>query len=107
MMISVYYRKEDEWILQKVDEICVRQRKSRSAVILSILEHYFERGKKVGQIFRDMGLISQKQLEDTLKLQEIQKQRKKLGQMLREEGIISERHIQRALTLQRKDDGNA
>jgi len=31
MMISVYYRQEDEWILQKVDEICVRQRKSRSA----------------------------------------------------------------------------
>jgi len=61
----------------------------------------------MGQIFRDMGLISQKQLEDTLKLQEIEKQRKKLGQMLREEGIISERHIQRALTLQRKDDGNA
>ena len=60
MMISVYYRQEDEWILQKVDEICVRQRKSRSAVILSILEHYFERGKKMGQIFRDMGLISEK-----------------------------------------------
>jgi len=102
MMISVYYRQEDEWILQKVDEICVRQRKSRSAVILSILERYFERGKKMGQIFRDMGLISQKQLEDTLKLQEIDKQRKKIGQMLREEGIINERHIQRALTLQRK-----
>jgi hypothetical protein len=49
-----------------------------------------------------MGLISEKQLEDTLKLQEIDKQRKKIGQMLREEGIINERHIQRALTLQSK-----
>lgn len=102
MMVSVYYRKDDKWILQKVDEICITQRKSRSAVILSILERYFEQGKKVGQIFLDMGLLSPKQLEETLKLQDREKQKKRIGEMLMEQGIITERHIQRALMLQKK-----
>jgi hypothetical protein len=100
MVLTIYYRREDEWLLNKVDEVGLRERKSRSAVILSILEQYFERGKRIGEIFQDMGLISLEQLQEALELQEREKRRKKLGQILREKGIVTERHIQRAVALQ-------
>jgi uncharacterized protein (DUF433 family) len=102
MMISIYYRKEDEWLLKKVDKICARERRSRSAVILSLLEQYFEREKKIGEILQDMGFISLEQLQEALELQKREKKQKKLGQILKGKGIISEEHIQRIVGLQRK-----
>lgn len=100
MVITLYSRKEDQWILKKVDEICVRERKSRSAVVLSILEQHFEREKKIGEIFQDMGLISLEQLQEALELQQREKKQKKLGQILKEKGMVTKKHIQKALALQ-------
>ena len=102
MMLNIYYREEDKWLVDKVDHICLSERKSRSAVILSILEDCFERGKKIGQIFQDVGLVSFEQLQDALKLQESKKKGKHLGQILKAQGIVTERHIQKALALQGK-----
>jgi len=99
MILTIYYRKEDEWLLKKIDEICVRERKSKSAVILSILEQCFEQGKKIGEILQDMGLITPEQLREALELQKKEK-RKMLGQILKEREIINERHIQKAIALQ-------
>lgn len=99
MILTIYYRKEDEWLLKKIDEICVRERKSKSAVILSILEQYFEQGKKIGEILQDMRLITLEQLREALELQKKEK-RKMLGQILKEREIINERHIQKAIALQ-------
>ena len=101
-MISIYYRKEDEWLLKKVDKICARERRSRSAVILSLLEQYFEREKKIGEVLQDMGFISLEQLQEALELQKKEKKQKKLGQILKEKGLITERHVQRVVGLQRK-----
>jgi len=101
-MISIYYRKDDAWFLKKVDKICARERRSRSAVILSLLEQYFEQEKKIGEILQDMGFISLEQLQEALELQKKEKKQKKLGQILKGKGIITEEHIQRVVGLQRK-----
>ncbi len=106
MILAIYYHREDEWILHKIDEICMRERKSRSAAILSMLEHHLEREKKIGQILKDMELISQKQLRDALKIQEIEKREEEIGQILKEKGIINEKDIQKALMLQGNLDGD-
>jgi len=100
MMASIYYRKDDEWLLKKVDKICARERRSKSAVILSLLEQYFEQEKKIGEILQDMGFISLEQFEEALQLQKKEKKAKKLGQILKEQGIITEGHIQRVVGLQ-------
>jgi len=102
MMISIYYRKDDAWLLKKVDKICARERRSRSAVILSLLEQYFEQEKKIGKILQDMGFISLEQLQEALEIQKKEKKQKKLGQILKGKGIITEEHVQRAVGLQRK-----
>jgi len=102
MMMSIYYRKEDKWLLEKADEICAREKRSRSAVILSLLEQHFEREKKIGEILQDMGFISLDELQEALELQKKEKKQRKLGQILKEKGIISEKHVQRAVGVQSK-----
>ncbi len=102
MMISIYYRKDDEWLLEKVDEIRARERRSRSAVILSLLEEYFERDRKIGEILKDMGLVSLDELQEALDMQKKHKNEKKLGEILEEKGTVTKNHIQRALGLQRR-----
>ncbi|TET60986.1 ribbon-helix-helix protein, CopG family [Candidatus Aerophobetes bacterium] len=102
MMISIYYRKDDEWLLEKVDEIRARERRSRSAVILSLLEEYFERDRKIGEILKDMGLLSLKELQEAIELQKKHKNEKKLGEILEGKGTVTKSNIQRALGLQRR-----
>lgn len=102
MMISIYYRKDDEWLLEKVDEIRARERRSRSAVILSLLEEYFERDRKIGEILKDMGLLSLKELQEAIDMQKKHKNEKKLGEILEGRGTVTKSNIQRALGLQRR-----
>ena len=102
MMISIYYRKDDEWLLEKVDEIRARERRSRSAVILSLLEEYFERDRKIGEILKDMGLLSLKELQEAIDIQKKHKNEKKLGEILEGKGTVTKSNIQRALGLQRR-----
>jgi len=102
MMISIYYRKDDEWLLEKVDEICARERRSRSAVILSLLEEYFERDRKIGEILKDMGLVSLEELQEAIDTQKKHKNENKLGQILEEKGAVTKNHVQRVVGLQRR-----
>ncbi len=104
MVLTIYYRKDDEWLLSKLEGMGARERKSKSAVILSVLEHYFERGKKIGEILQDMRFISLEHLREALELQKREEKQKKLGQILKEKGMVTERHIQKALALQGYDD---
>ena len=100
MFFSIYYRKEDEWLLKKINEIAAGERRTRSVVIRMILEEYFEQEKKLGEILQDMGFISLEQLEEALQLQKKEKKAKKLGQVLKEQGVITENQIQRVVGLQ-------
>ncbi len=46
MQISFYYTKKDKHLIDKFKQKARKERKSKSAVILSILEEYFEREDK-------------------------------------------------------------
>ena len=48
MQTTIYYIEEDQYLLDLVDQVARRERKSRSAVILSIIEEHFERDKRLG-----------------------------------------------------------
>ena len=100
MVLTIYYRDDDEWLLNKLERIGVRERKSKSAVILSVLENYFERGKKIGEILQDMRFISLEHLQEALEMQKREGKQKKLGQILKAKGVVTEKHIQKALALQ-------
>ena len=43
MQTSIYYSPKDIYLINKVKDKAKRERKSNSAVILSILEEYFKR----------------------------------------------------------------
>jgi len=42
MQTTIYYKDEDAYLLDKVGEKANRERKTKSAVILTILEEYFD-----------------------------------------------------------------
>jgi len=46
MQTSIYYSPKDKYLINKVKDKAKRERKSNSAVILSILEEYFKRKKE-------------------------------------------------------------
>ncbi len=41
MQITIYYREEDRWLIQKLEQAAYAQRKSVSQVIMTALEQYF------------------------------------------------------------------
>ena len=103
MQATIYYREEDEYLLEKVEKLARRKRKSKSAMILSILEEYFEGDKKVGQILKDIGAVSPDQLKKALQKQKNGNHGKRLGEILLDQGIILEIDLDRALELQNKN----
>ncbi|MFB6291408.1 MAG: hypothetical protein ABEJ25_06750 [Candidatus Bipolaricaulia bacterium] len=100
MQTTIYYKEGDEYLIDKVEEKANRERKSKSAVILSILEEYFEGGRRVGEILNDMGAVSSNELKDALKAQE-QGTEKRLGEILLENDYVREVDLDRALQVQR------
>ena len=100
MQMTIYYNDEDRYLVDKVDELANRERKSRSAVILTILEAYFEREKKIGQILQDQGLLSPEDVDQILQSQKEQGDSRKFGELAAEKGLVSLRHVQRALSIQ-------
>lgn len=103
MQMTIYYTKADEYLIDKIDETAYRERKSRSAVILSVLERYFEGEKRLGEILVDMGKLSREQIDDLLERQAESDEHRRLGEMLLEEGLVSEKDLQRALAVQKAD----
>ena len=59
MQTTIYYREEDQYLIDKLQEKANRERKSKNACILSILEEYFESQKKLGEILTDMGILGE------------------------------------------------
>lgn len=54
MQATIYYQERDQYLIDKVEGKANRERKSKSAVILSIIESYFEANKKICQILSDL-----------------------------------------------------
>ncbi|MCF7890491.1 hypothetical protein K9M78_04660 [Candidatus Bipolaricaulota bacterium] len=99
MQTTIYYKDEDEYLIDKVEEKANRERKSKSAVILSILEEYFEAERRIGEILNDMGAVTFDRIKDALEAQE-QGTDKKLGEILVENDYVREVDLDRALQVQ-------
>jgi len=96
---TIYYREEDGFLIEKVEEKANRERKSKSAVILSILEEYFEAERRVGEILKDMGAVSPEEIDDALAEQE-EDSDKKIGEIMVENDYVREVDLDRALQVQ-------
>jgi hypothetical protein len=102
MQMTIYYTKEDQYLIDKIDEMAYRERKSRSAVILTILERYFEGQKKLGEILSDMKKVNPQEIEKVLQLQRKEGNRRRIGELLVEKKVVSEKDVQRALAVQQR-----
>lgn len=100
MQVTLYYNEEDKYILDLVDRIARQQRKSRSAVIMSILEEYFERDKRLGEILVDLGALSPARVDQALREQEREGHRRLIGEILVEKGWVRAQDVERALLIQ-------
>ena len=100
MQTTIYYNSEDSYLMSQVDAKGKRERKSRSAVILSILEEFFESDKRLGEILLDIGVLSHADLSKGLELQKTQFTDKLLGDILLEEEYVTPEAVERALIIQ-------
>jgi predicted transcriptional regulator len=100
MQVTLYYSEEDRYLLDLVDKLALQQRKSRSAVIMSILEEYFEREKRLGEILVDLGAIDPGRVAQALKEQEREGRRRLIGEILVEKGWVKPQDVERALVIQ-------
>ena len=110
MQTTIYYNNEDAYLIGQVDAKSRRERKSRSAVILSILEDYFESDKRLGEILVDIGVLKHTDLCKSLELQKTRFTDKLLGDILLEEEFVTPEAVERALMIQdrqREEAGNA
>jgi len=101
MQTTIYYREEDEYLIRKLEEKASRERKSKSACLLSILENYFEAKKRIGEILSDLGMISKENLQKALDKQKKEENRRKIGEIMLEENYIKEVDLDRALDIQK------
>ena len=107
MQTTIYYNNEDAYLIGKVDAKGRCERKSRSAVILSILEDYFEKDRRLGEILVDLGVLTASDLRKGLDLQRTQFTDKLLGDILLEEEYVTREAVERALMIQeRRRDGS-
>ena len=63
MQTTIYIGKDDKYLINLVGKKAEKDRKSRSAVILEILEQYFEQGKTITEILIDIGALTPNQLK--------------------------------------------
>lgn len=100
MQTTIYYKEEDQYLMDKLEEKSSRERKSKSAIILSILEDYFESNRKVGGVLQDLGAIKASQLRTALEEQSETEKHKRIGEILVEKGHVREVDLDRALAIQ-------
>jgi hypothetical protein len=100
MQTTIYYSDEDAYLIKQVDAKGKRERKSRSSVILSILEQHFECEKRLGEILIDLGVMSHTELAKGLELQQTRFTEKLLGDILLEEELVPPEAVERALMIQ-------
>ena len=106
MQTTIYYNEADAYLMKQVDAKGKRERKSRSAVILSILEEHFEREKRLGEILVDLGVISHADLAKGLELQKTKFTDKLLGDILLEERMVDPESVERALIIQGRNESS-
>jgi len=104
---TIYYNEEDSYLIRQADGKGQRERKSRSAVILSILEEYFEGEKRLGEILVDLGVLSHSELAKGLELQKSEFTDKLLGDILLEEELVAPEAVERALIIQSRQRPSA
>lgn len=104
MQMTIYYKDEDQYLIERIDELANRRRMSKSAMVLSILEEYLEAEKSVGEILRDMGAIDSEELRQALSAQEEKDEDKQIGEIMIEKGYVKEDQLQRALQVQKRKD---
>ena len=102
VQVTIYMTEEDSYLLRLLDEGSHRERMSRSAFILSIIEEHFEKGRRLGEILIDLGVLSEADLTHALELQKETFAEKLLGDVLVSEQGVEEEEIARALTIQRR-----
>lgn len=100
MQMSIYYKEEDQYLIDRLEKEAKRHRKSKSAMLLTILEDYFEAEQRLGEILRDMGEVEREQLQQALELQKREKDEERIGEIMLDEGYVEEVHLDRALTVQ-------
>ncbi len=100
MQTSIYHREEDKLLINAIKEKARKERKSKSAVILSILEEYFGK-KKLGEILCEIGYINDEQLDKGLEIQQKEGENKLLGEILLNENFINREELNRILFLQK------
>lgn len=105
MQTTIYFGDEDRYLLDLVDKMARRERKSRSAIILSLIEQYFERDSRLGEILVDMGVVSGQEVEKALEEQRRGSEWVPLGQILVQKGVVSEEDVERALVVQARSRG--
>ncbi len=98
MQTTIYYREDDEYLIDKLEEKAKRERKSKSACLLTILEGYFEAENRVGEILRDMGVLNDDEIQRCLDRQK--EDDKMFGEILLEENYVTEIDLDRALSIQ-------
>ncbi len=99
MQMTIYYTEDDQYLIDKIEEEAEAHRKSKSAVILTALEHYLERNRRVGEILCDMGRLQQKELQAALGMQK-KAGGQKLGEILLAEDMVRVQDLNRALAIQ-------
>jgi len=100
MQTTIYYSDEDAYLVKQVDAKGKRERKSRSSVILSILEQHFECEKHLGEILVDLGVMTHADLAKGLELQQTKFTQKLLGDILLQEQLVPPEALERALLIQ-------
>lgn len=100
MQLTMFYNKRDEYLIQKLDNLASQERKSRSAMIMTILEYHLESHMKLGEILRDQGILTHQKLQHALTLQRTT-ETEPIGEILICEGFVRRQDVERALQLQR------
>ena len=100
MQTTIYYSSDDAYLVKQVDSKGQRERRSRSSVILAILEEHFESEKRLGDILLDLGVITHADLAKGVELQKTTFTEKLLGDILLEAEIVPPEAVERALVIQ-------
>jgi len=101
MQLSIYYKEEDKNLIGQIEKEAKTHRKSKASFILSILQDYFEKKKRLGEILRSISVLSNNQLNKALEIQQKEKKRRLLGEILLDEGFIEEKTLRETLALQK------
>ena len=101
MQLSIYYKKEDKDLIEKIAIAAKTQRKSKGALILSILFDYLQQRRRLGAILLSINALSKDQLSQSLGLQRKEKKKRLLGEILLQLGHIEEKTLNETLALQK------